>query len=131
MSKEKTMVDVADNAVDKIANAVEAAVQKAGPIAEQGWDVMVRGVQLEAIAEVGIAAFFAILICAGCGLTYSQRHFAAARDAQDWRFCIPLVVTVLMSTIWLIAVLAQAPGWTRDIMLPEYTAAQNLLGFVR
>ena len=55
---DKTMADVADNAVEKLATAIEAAAEKAGPLAEQGWEALVAAERVGAIAHACVLGLF-------------------------------------------------------------------------
>lgn len=118
------------SSIDQIADTINAAMQKAGPLAEQGWEILVDGYRVTGYLELASALVLlltsALLVHIGRGM-----HIAAQRkDITDRTFtedmgpgCLVLVGFVL----FFVALHALYAG-AYYVLAPEHAAVLELLG---
>ena len=121
---DKTMADVADNAVEKLATAIEAAAEKAGPLAEQGWEALVAAERVSGIASVCVMVTFCFLTAVAFWLV--RRLYVRKPDGELWVACAIVAATLACGVM--IGIAINASDAVTSIVVPEAAALRLVIG---
>jgi hypothetical protein len=122
---EKSIVDVADKAVDKLGAGVEALAQAFQKLAPHVWRTMVKQQVVEGCVAIGTLVF-ALLFFGFCSYKF-WRMFNEGEESYEDSIFVPL--TVLSAILFGVAVVVsfivipQAILWISN---PQYYAAMEL-----
>lgn len=120
----------AANAVDKLTVGIESAIQKAGPMAQDGWEVLLAKVRLDGYFDLGWAGLW-LGIAMVCVVAMKTILKAFSRDDDGDARHVIIAVFLLLTCGPFIGIGVCAADGIKRLVIPEYYAAQHLLDGMR